>query len=133
MTDKQQHILVVDDDKQTRLKLSRNLEGRGYAVSTVGGGDEALQALANDSFDLVLLDILMPEMDGFEVLERLHADSTRNAPAVIVVSALEDSENIEKCRRLGARDYLTKPVDPDRLVARVAEVIGESRTAGPGQ
>ena len=133
MTNEQAHILVVDDDRQTRLKLTRELEGRGYVVSAVDGGDEALQALAKESFDLILLDILMPKMDGIEVLERLHADTTRNTPAVIVISALEDSEKMQKCLQLGARDYLTKPVDPELLAARVAEVVGQSGASGSGE
>ena len=125
MTKQQGRILVVDDDRQTRLKLTRELEGRGYTVSAVEGGEAALQALANESFDLILLDILMPEMDGLEVLERLQTDATGDVPAVIVISALDDSEKMQKCRQLGAQDYLTKPVAPELLVARVEEVIGQ--------
>ena len=113
MAKQQGHILVVDDDRQTRLKLTRELEGQGYAVSAVEGGEAALQALAKESFNLILLDILMPEMDGVEVLERLQADTTRDTPAVIVISALDDPEKVEKCRQLGAQDYLTKPVAPE--------------------
>lgn len=126
MTNQEGHILVVDDDRQTRLKLTRELEGRGYAVSAAEGGEEALQALAKESFDLMLLDILMPEMDGVEVLERLHADATKDMPAVIVISALDDPEKIQKCRKLGARDYLTKPVAAGLLVDRVEEVLGQT-------
>ncbi len=133
MTKGHGHILVVDDDRQTRLKLTRELESRGYAVSAVEGGEEAFQALARESFDLILLDILMPKMDGVEVLERLRADATRNTLAVIVISALEDPERMQRCRQLGARHYLTKPVDPELLSARVAEVIGQSGTSGPGE
>jgi len=133
MTNEQAHILVVDDDRQTRLKLTRELESRGYVITAVDGGDAALQALAKESFDLILLDILMPEVDGIEVLEKLHANTTRNAPAVIVISALEDSEKMQRCRQLGARDYLTKPVTPELLVARVAEVIGQSGSSGTGE
>ncbi len=133
MTNEQAHILVVDDDRQTRLKLTRELESRGYVVSAVDGGDGALQALAKESFDVILLDILMPKMDGIEVLERLHADTTRNTPAVIVISALEDSEKMQRCRQLGARDYLTKPIDPELLAARVAEAIEQSGSSRSGE
>jgi CheY-like chemotaxis protein len=133
MTNEQAHILVVDDDRQTRLKLTRELESRGYVVSAVDGGDGALQALAKESFDVILLDILMPKMDGIEVLERLHTDTTRNTPAVIVISALEDSEKMQRCRQLGARDYLTKPIDPELLAARVAEAIEQSGSSRSGE
>ena len=133
MTKQHGHILVVDDDRQTRLKLTRELESRGYAVSAVEGGDEALQALAKEAFDLILLDILMPKMGGVEVLERLQADTTRNAPPVIVISAVEDSESIQKCRQLGARHYLTKPLDLELLNARIAEVLGQSGASGPSE
>lgn len=133
MNKKHGHILIVDDDRQTRLKLTRELESRGYAVSAVEGGEEAFETLARESFDLILLDILMPKMDGVEVLERLRADATRNTPPVIVISALEDSESMQRCRQLGARHYLTKPVDPELLNARVAEVIGQSGTSGPSE
>ena len=71
MTEQDGHILVVDDDRQARLLLTRALENLGYAVSAVEGGEEALQALASETFDLILLDILMPNMDGVEFLERL--------------------------------------------------------------
>ncbi len=133
MTKQNGHILVVDDDRQTRLKLTRELESRGYAVSAVEGGDEALQAIARESFDLILLDILMPKMDGVEVLERLRADTTQQTPKVIVVSAVDDAEKMQKCRQLGARHYLTKPVDLELLNARVAEVIGQSGASGPSE
>jgi sigma-B regulation protein RsbU (phosphoserine phosphatase) len=123
MTEQHRHILVVDDDRQTRLVLTREPESRGYAVSAVEGGDEALRALATESFDLILLDILMPKMDGVEVLARLRVDAKQDTPEVIVISALEDSEMMEKCRELGARHYLTKPVDPELLDARIAEVL----------
>lgn len=119
-------ILVVDDDRQTRLKLARELEGQGYTVSSVEGGVEALQTLARESFDLILLDILMPEIDGVEVLEKLHADRPHDLPAVIVISALDEPEKIQRCRQLGARDYLTKPVSAELLAARVGEVIGQA-------
>ncbi len=123
MNEKQRNILIVDDDRQTRLKLSRALDRPGYSVSSVEDGNEALQMLSAKPFDLMLLDILMPTMDGIEVLEQLQADSSRKMPEVIVISAVEDPESIQRCRQLGARYYLTKPVDPDLLNARVTEAL----------
>ena len=128
MTEQQGHILVVDDDRQARLMLTRALEVRGYAVSAVDGGEQAFQALARESVDLILLDILMPQMDGVEFLERLLQDTTQSTPPVIVISALEDSDGIQMCLQLGARHYLTKPVDPERLNTYVAEVVGPGRS-----
>jgi CheY-like chemotaxis protein len=123
MNEKQKNILIVDDDKQTRLKLTRALARPDYAVSSVEDGNEALQMLSAKPFDLILLDILMPKMDGIEVLKQLQADTSRKMPEVIVISAVEDPESIQRCRQLGARYYLTKPVDADLLNARVKEAL----------
>jgi len=123
MNDKQKNILIVDDDRQTRLKLTRALARPDYAVSSVEDGNEALQMLSAKPFDLILLDILMPKMDGIEVLKQLQADTSRKMPEVIVISAVEDPESIQRCRQLGARYYLTKPVDADLLNARVKEAL----------
>ena len=127
MTEPFANILIVDDDRQARLKLARILEGKGYHVSEVDGGRAALETLAHEPFDLVLLDILMPEVDGIEVLKTLQADTRLSVIPVIVVSAVDDPQGIEKFKQLGARGYLTKPVDPDELVARVGECLGGAR------
>ena len=123
MNEKQKNILIVDDDRQTRLNLTRALARPDYAVSSVEDGNEALQMLSAKPFDLILLDILMPKMDGIEVLKQLQADTSRKMPEVIVISAVEDPESIQRCRQLGARYYLTKPVDADLLNARVKEAL----------
>ena len=123
MDEKQGNILIVDDDRQTRVKLTRVLAGQGYAVSAVEGGNEALQKLTTESFDLMLLDILMPKMDGVEVLKRLQADIPGETPEVIVISAVDDPGSIQTCRQLGARPYLKKPVDPDRLRRTIVDSI----------
>ena len=125
MTDNKRRILIVDDDRQTRLKLARDLAGGGFETSEAAGGRAALDMLQAGPFDLVLLDILMPDVDGHAVLAEMRAaEATRDIP-VVVVSALEDQEDIEKCMRLGAKDYLTKPVDAATLIARVAEILGD--------
>lgn len=116
-------ILLVDDDRQTRLKLARELETYGHVVNAVDGGKAALATLASESFDLILLDILMPEVDGFEVLRTLKTDARLNDIPVIVVSALEDAQSEEKSKQLGARAFVTKPVDADVLNARVVECL----------
>ncbi len=124
MTKDQGHVLLVDDDRQTRLKLARDLEGGGFTVSQADGGRAALEMLQSEPFDLVLLDILMPEVDGYVVLAEMKADETMRDIPVVVVSAVEGPENVEKCIRMGAKDYLTKPVDAARLNACVSKYLG---------
>ena len=125
MTDNKRRILLVDDDRQTRLKLARDLEGGGFAASEAAGGRAALDMLQSEPFDLVLLDILMPEVDGYAVLAEMKAGAVMKDIPVVVISALESAEDIEKCKRLGARDYLTKPVDAATLVACVSKALGK--------
>lgn len=127
MTDSRGNVLLVDDDRQTRLKLTRILEAQGHTVQAVEGGREALETLAIGSFDLILLDILMPRVDGFEVLQSLKADARLRDLPVIVISALEDAQSEEKCRQLGARAYLNKPVDADLLNASIVECLGQEK------
>ncbi len=124
MTKDQGHVLLVDDDRQTRLKLARDLEGGGFAVSQADGGRAALDMLRSEKFDLVLLDILMPEVDGYAVLAEMKADEAMRDIPVVVISAVEDPENVEKCMRMGAKDYLTKPVDAATLNTAVSKCLG---------
>lgn len=123
MTDLNGNILLVDDDRQTRLKLTRSLESRGFTVRAVESGGSALDLLTAETFDVILLDILMPGMDGFEVLRILQADARLSKLPVIVISALDDPEGEDRCSKLGARAFLTKPVDADLLNARIAECL----------
>ena len=125
MTETQGNILLVDDDRQTRLKLTRILEAQGHTVNAVESGQTALKTLAVELFDVILLDILMPEMDGFEVLQTLKADTRLSNIPVIVISAVEDAQSEEKCMQLGAQAYLSKPVDADLLNSRVVECLGQ--------
>lgn len=112
-------ILVVDDNRLNRMKLSRSLEQQGHQVVLAENGQEALDILANQSFDVVLLDIIMPEMDGYEVLGRMKADANlRNIP-VIVISALDEMDSAVRCIEMGAEDYLPKPFNPVFLRARL--------------
>src|SRR5437868_2385844 len=112
-------LLVVDDNKVNRLLLTRSLELQGHSVASAENGRIALEMLQREGFDLVLLDMEMPEMDGFQVLERLvHDRKLRDLP-VIVTSSLEGVSNVVRCIELGAEDYLTKPVNPVLLKARI--------------
>ena len=95
MTDRPIHILAVDDNRMSRLKLARTLEGGGYAVSRADGGRTALDMLRAGAFDLVLLDILMPEVDGFQVLREMKDDADLQSIPVIVISGLEDMDSVD--------------------------------------
>ena len=112
-------LLVVDDNKVNRLLLSRSLEQQGHSVATAENGRVALELLRREPFDLVLLDIEMPEMDGFQVLEHLVSDIQLRDLPVIVTSSLEGIDHVVRCIELGAEDYLTKPVNPVLLRARI--------------
>jgi adenylate cyclase len=113
-------LLVVDDNEDNRYTLTRQLERLGYTnVATATNGREALEVLQANPIDLVLLDIMMPDMNGYEVLERLKADPQRRHIPVIMISAIEEVESIIRCIELGAEDYLSKPFNPTLLRARV--------------
>jgi len=120
-------LLVVDDNKVNRILLTRGLEGDGHKVETAENGRQALEKLRIGSFDLVLLDIEMPEMNGYEVLERcLQDDELRNIP-IIMTSSLDEIASVVKCVELGAEDYLNKPVNPILLRARVNASLEKKR------
>ena len=113
-------LLVVDDSKVNRLLLTRSLELQGHSVDCAENGRVALEMLrGKDSFDLLLLDIEMPEMNGFQVLEQLTADARLRDLPVIVTSSLEGLEDVVRCIELGAEDYLHKPINAVLLKARI--------------
>lgn len=119
MPDRNGHVLVVDDNRMNRLKLSRSLEQQGHTVVLAENGRQALQMLQEQAFDVVLLDIVMPEMDGYEVLAQIKADAgLRNIP-VIVISAVDELDSAVRCIEMGAEDYLAKPFNPVFLKARL--------------
>lgn len=113
------HILVVDDNDSNRVLLQRQLTRQGHKVTGAAHGREALDLLAGQDFDLVLLDVMMPVMDGFEVLcEMKKSLEVRHIP-VIVISALDELESVVRCIEGGAEDYLSKPFNPTLLRARI--------------
>jgi CheY-like chemotaxis protein len=120
-------LLIVDDDAENREVLRRRLEREGYRAECAEDGRRALARVAAESFDLVLLDVLMPELDGYEVLARLKdAPATRDIP-VIVISALDDMAAVVRCIERGAEDFLTKPFDPVLLRARISASLEKKR------
>ena len=118
---------MVDDNKVNRLLLSRNLELQGHTVASAENGRVALEMLRREAFDLLLLDMEMPEMDGFQVLEQLAGDRQLRDLPVIVTSSLEGVENVVRCIELGAEDYLSKPVNPGLLKARIGASLEKKR------
>jgi two-component system cell cycle response regulator len=127
MTEGPGFVLVVDDDAVNRLLLSRALERDGHQVRAVANGLEALQALRDGLFDCVLLDVLMPEMDGYQVLGHIRSDPRLRRTPVIMISALEDTESVVRCIEMGADDYLPKPFDPVLLRARINAGLARKR------
>jgi len=121
------HLLVVDDNKVNRILLARSLEQQGHKVELAENGKAGLEKLRSQSFDLVLLDIEMPEMDGFQVLEACLNDmELRNIP-IIMTSSMEELDSVVKCIELGAEDYLNKPVNPVLLRARINASLEKKR------
>jgi class 3 adenylate cyclase len=123
----QSQILVVDDNKMNRLLLARGLEQQGHRVSFAENGRQALEMLHAQGFDLVLLDVLMPEMDGYQVLGELMADTDLKNVPVIMVSAVGELDSVVKCIEMGADDYLPKPINPVLLKARIGSSLEKKR------
>ena len=112
-------LLVVDDNSMNRIMLSRYITKLGYQATLAENGRQALDKLQGQPFDLVLLDVQMPEMDGYQVLEHLKADPRLRDIPVIMISAVEELESVVRCIELGAQDYLPKPFNPVLLRARL--------------
>lgn len=112
-------ILVVDDNEMNRDLLTRRLSRQGYRTDTAENGAQALDKLAREPYDLVLLDITMPEMDGYQVLARMREDAAIPRVPVVMVSAIDEADSVVRCLELGAEDYLSKPFNPLILKARV--------------
>ncbi|HEX5809364.1 MAG TPA: adenylate/guanylate cyclase domain-containing response regulator [Anaerolineales bacterium] len=121
------HLLVVDDNRVNRILLARGLEQDGHNVDVAENGRLALEKLRDDSFDLVLLDIEMPEMNGYQVLETCLNDSELRDIPIIMTSSLDELDSVVKCVELGAEDYLNKPVNPVLLRARVNASLEKKR------
>ena len=121
-------LLVVDDNEDNRYTLTQRLKRQGYAnVATAQDGREALDVLRTRPFDLVLLDIMMPELNGYQVLEHLKADERLRHIPVIMISAVDELESVIRCVELGAEDYLQKPFNPTLLRARIGACLEKKR------
>ena len=116
-------ILVVDDNEMNRDLLTRRLERQGYRVTTAVDGQEALDVLSRQEFSLVLLDIMLPVINGYQVLEQMKADQKSSHIPVIITTALDEADGKAKCMELGADDYLTKPFNPVTLKSRISDCL----------
>lgn len=114
-------ILIVDDEPDILLMLRVNLEGEGYETALAADGETAVQRIADERPALVLLDVMMPVMDGWAVLESIGQGA--HPPRVIVVSAKASDRDVSRAVALGAQAYVTKPFDPDDLVDTVRHVL----------
>jgi sigma-B regulation protein RsbU (phosphoserine phosphatase) len=122
-------LLVVDDNEMNRDMLSRRLQRKGYSVATADGGVAALEAVEGEPFDLILLDIMMPDINGMEVLKRLRETHSQTDLPIIMATAKDESSDIVAALKLGANDYVTKPLDFPVVQARVANALGRKRAA----
>lgn len=120
-------VLVVDDNEMNRDMLCHLLQAEGRQTSVAENGRQALEMIKEKPFDLVLLDIMMPEMDGYQVLKQLKSDAAWRDIPVIVLSALDEIDSVVRCIEMGADDYLTKPFDPVLLRARIGACLEKKR------
>ncbi len=120
-------ILIVDDDLLNRIVLSTYLEEEGHIIEMAEDGQQALKMLHAQPFDVVLLDLIMPEMDGYQVLEQMKADNLLRHIPVIVISALDEMDSVIQCIEMGAMDYLPKPFNPVLLRARLNASLAAKR------
>ena len=116
-------ILVVDDNKNNTTLLKKRLQKKGHSVATANNGIEALSKVKGNKFDLILLDIIMPNMNGYEVLEFLKKDKRYHEIPIIMLSSMDDLTSIYRCIELGADDYVTKPFDKMILEVRISACV----------
>jgi len=118
-------ILVVDDEEHIRRILQFQLEKNGYIVVTAENGEVALRVVHKEAPDLVILDLMMPKIDGFEVCRRLRSDFQTNQIPIIMLTAKTEEQAMATGIRTGANQYLTKPIEPERLLSAVAEELAK--------
>jgi DNA-binding response OmpR family regulator len=121
------HILVVDDDKNTRLLFKTVLEAENYTVYTANNGEAALEVMDREHIDLVVLDIMMPQMDGYEFTKTLR--ETRNTLPILMVSAKQLPEDKKKGFLVGTDDYMTKPIDEEEMLLRIKALLRRAQIA----
>jgi CheY-like chemotaxis protein len=123
----QSPLLIADDNEINRDVLARHLGRQGYTTAVAENGRQALEMIRIQKFGLLLLDVMMPEMNGYEVLRHLKTDSSLRDIPVIMISALDEIESVVRCIEMGAEDYLPKPFDPVLLQARIGACLEKKR------
>lgn len=124
----QSQVLIADDDPLLRAVLEHKLAAAGYAVLSVEDGRAALNAVQMSRPDAIVLDAMMPVMDGFEALRRLKGDPALKGIAVVMLTALKREDDVVSALKLGASDYMAKPFNPDELVARLDRLVPAVRS-----
>ena len=117
-------ILIVDDDEMVRMALNELLKPEGYEVHIASGGAEALKKLDDNTYDLLMLDIIMPEMDGFELCKRIRERENLKETPVVFLTAKSREEDRAHGLEVGANLFLSKPISPDKLLKIVSDTIG---------
>jgi CheY-like chemotaxis protein len=120
-------ILVVDDDEMVLIALDELLKPEGYEVQTVSSGMEALQKLDQGGYDLLMLDVIMPEMDGYELCKRIREKEKYKETPVVFLTAKSRDEDRARGLEAGANLYLSKPISPDKLLGIVSDALGEKK------
>lgn len=121
------HILCIEDDAETRVLLKRSLEGAGMSVDAVWSGDKGIEAAMSGAFDCVLVDLMMPGMDGYQVIRTLKSQGLTGKLPVVVLTAREDEESRQRAKAAGADVYLVKPFEIDHLVDEIRTLVEQSR------
>lgn len=116
-------VLIVDDNEMNRDVLSRRLQREGYLVSTAEDGVKAISMLSAEKYDIVLLDIMMPDMDGFETLRSMRNQQLGVDVPVIMLTSVNEMDDVKKCIGLGAKDYVLKPYNMDDLKRRMEKFL----------
>lgn len=119
------HILVVDDDMMARMMAGQCVKQAGHTAAMAEDGVRAMEMLHADKYDLVLLDLLMPDMDGFEVLRQIKKNPRIKFIPVIMVSGVDEAESVARCIQKGAAGHLAKPIDSMRLANLIAECMAD--------
>ena len=123
-------ILVVDDEPENQLLIRMILQGEGYDVEVKDNGLDALAAARESPFSVIVLDVMMPDLNGFEVYAQLRADECTRELPVIMLTALAQRKDYEQAAQLGVKDYVTKPFEPDELLSRVRAALGRRAAEG---
>lgn len=121
------HILCIEDDAETRVLLKRSLEGAGMSVDTVWSGDKGVEAAMSGAFDCVLVDLMMPGMDGYQVIRTLKTQGLTGKLPVVVLTAREDEDSRQRALAAGADAYMVKPFEIDHLVGQIRTLVDQSR------